>query len=331
MPSLFIHTALQETLGAVEAGLTNLSLHPALLPQEDVHENEVEIHPEPSTSVLTSLYYDIPDRQASFVHEEDGEDQDNVVEIKLDSFQALRPPKPPKKQDDSGDRTRPWFLIRSGDDDERGELFVSVPSTPNDQGSGGSGGGAEEKGEEYPEWEREWRLYERKERAARDARVAVSGRCFQPTPMPITQYSGPMGVILLDRLAALTNLRREEDEGDGKGEEGEEESTEEDVVQPLSEYEHWVWGTQQSPLMEAEVGAQTRQQQEHEEVDLEEEEATEYQFHRVATGEYTAFRGHERSLTTPPDTPEPPENQRIRRLSDELFLASHLGSSRTWA
>ncbi|KAK6841497.1 hypothetical protein PG995_000587 [Apiospora arundinis] len=288
---------------------------------------------------------------SSFVHEEDGEDQDNVVEIKLDSFQALRPPKPPKKQDDSGDRTRPWFLIRSGDDDERGEvrrlqvpppqlriprresheLFVSVPSTPNDQGSGGSGGGAEEKGEEYPEWEREWRLYERKERAARDARVAVSGRCFQPTPMPITQYSGPMGVILLDRLAALTNLRREEDEGDGKGEEGEEESTEEDVVQPLSEYEHWVWGTQQSPLMEAEVGAQTRQQQEHEEVDLEEEEATEYQFHRVATGEYTAFRGHERSLTTPPDTPEPPENQRIRRLSDELFLASHLGSSRTWA
>ncbi|KAK8081646.1 hypothetical protein PG996_000427 [Apiospora saccharicola] len=125
-----------------------------------------------------------------------------------------------------GDQTRPMFTIRSDDSDDDNSSGTSTSSTQNSQGDYDGGDDdddedeeEEEKEEVGTEEERRWRLSERKEKAAHAARVAVADQCFHPRPRPITRYSGPMTVVHLDRMAALTDFRMEEDEEEASADE----------------------------------------------------------------------------------------------------------------
>ncbi|KAK8126816.1 uncharacterized protein PG998_002575 [Apiospora kogelbergensis] len=200
-PSLHLHPALEDTLDGVVAEPTRLCLHPALLPQrDDVPHRRVEpAEPPVVIHCLEGVVIDEDITDSLSVHSHflpREEEQEEDDVVEIHPWSSS-PVLLIPHSDISSDQTRPSFVIGS---------------------------------------ERDCRLREKKDMEARDARVAVSGQCFQPVPSPIARCSGPMTVIRVDRLAALTNFQAEEEEEEEKGDRNSEHEKEEDTIQPLSEY-----------------------------------------------------------------------------------------------
>lgn len=144
-----------------------------------------------------------------------------------------------------GDQTRPRIIVMSDDSNDEESCCLDSPSaTPgnNMYGSGTTSAYDDQGGDDGREEERTLSLSETRERAEHDVRVAIADRCFHPRPTPIARYSGPMTVVRLDRMAALSDFQM--------AEEGKKDDEGEDIVQPLAAYAgmvDWAQAIQREP------------------------------------------------------------------------------------
>ncbi|KAK8088132.1 hypothetical protein PG997_003093 [Apiospora hydei] len=233
----------------------------------------------------------------------------------------------------SGDQSRPRFIIIGSSNDEYydeeeeeeeeeewgdGNMHYSanldapsrnersgLPTSPSNNDQAGVGG------DQYlgiTEEERKWRAKEAKEKAAHEVRVAIAEQCLHPQPRPVAQYSGPMTVVRLDRMAALVSPQMGKDVEEEKENPEEEE---EDIVQPLKAYTglaDWaqVLPREQCLLMEGEVATQKRRERK--------EEMARFRLREETSARAAAPRSDERRCVTTPPGPL------TRRRSDELFM-----------
>ncbi|KAK7908475.1 hypothetical protein PG985_015778 [Apiospora marii] len=187
------------------------------------------------------------------IHEEADAHEEVVAEIHPEMLSSPSSAPPTTSLDGaSGDQTGPGFIVMSDDDDDEVSCCPGFPNAPprhdifgpgmasahDDQGDGDRGGDEEEEeGEVGTEEVRKWRSSERRKKAARNARVAVADQLFHPRPTPIARYSGPMTVVRLDRMAALSDSQMEEEnQGQSEVEVKEEKEDDEDIVQLLTAY-----------------------------------------------------------------------------------------------
>ncbi|KAK7951241.1 uncharacterized protein PG986_006969 [Apiospora aurea] len=264
--------------------------------------------------------------------QEEGLGEKDVVEIRLGS------PSPPLmlRGDLPGDQSRPRFIIIQSSNDEYYEeeeeeeeedwdgrsmhcsANLDAPSRDERAGLPTSSSNKDQAGvggDRYlgiTEEEREWRAKEAREKVAHEVRVTTAERCLHPQPKPIAQYSGPMTVVRLDRMAALMKLQTRKDVEEEEEEEEENPEKEGDIVQPLKEYAglaDWaqVLPREQCLFMEAEVVTPKRR------------EGKETVREHCLRGEETVAQvaaprwGERRCVTTPPGPV-------ARRRSDELSM-----------